>query len=227
MTKARQSYERTVDTFICPSQFMADKMIEWGEPPSKFTVVRTPVLLRDPAPRDGGYVLAVGRLSAEKGYEELIRASQKIPSLRIKIAGIGPLENRLRSLIRANESKVDLVGFKRGEELADLYRHAEAFVACPIGYENMPLTVLDALGYGLPIIASRIGGLPEMVEDGVNGYLVERGSVDGLIMGLKRFHELENDKKTKMAEESRLMAEKKFPSWKTHLEMIGKCYEAS
>lgn len=223
-TKAVQAYERTVKTFICPSQFIADKMVEWGEPSSKFRVVRPPVEMKERARRDGGYVLAVSRLSPEKGYEELIRAAARVPSLSIKIAGIGPLEDRLRSLIRANKSNVELVGFKQGEELAELYHHAEAFIACPVGYENAPLTVLDAFGVGLPVLASRIGGLLEMVEDGHNGYLVEYGSVDAWAGALKEFSELPQNTKDDMAEASVLLARRKFPTWSEHLEMIRECY---
>lgn len=231
-TKAVQVYERTVKTFICPSQFMADKMVEWGEPASKFRVVRSPVEITDKARRDGGYVLAVGRLSPEKGYEELIRAADRVPSLQIKIAGIGQLEDRLRSLISAsafggNKSNVELVGFKRGEELAELYRDAEAFIACPVGYENAPLTALDALGVGLPILASRIGGLPEMVEDGRNGHLVERGSVDAWASALRNFSELSQNAKDEMAEASMDLARRKFPTWAQHLEMLRECYETA
>ncbi len=225
MTKARQSYEKTVRTFICPSQFMADKMVEWGEPKSKFAVARSPVVRKEPAPRGGGYLLAVGRLSLEKGYEELIRAASRAPGVRIKIAGIGPLESRLRSQISETGAAVDLVGFKRGEELEDLYRNAEAFIACPIGYENAPLTVLDALGYGLPILASRIGGLPEMVDDGKNGYLVERGSVDAWTHALKRFGETRDPQREEMARQSVALADKSFPDWSGHVGEIRNIYE--
>ncbi|MEK7655950.1 MAG: glycosyltransferase [Patescibacteria group bacterium] len=225
MTKARQSYEKTVRTFICPSQFMADKMVEWGEPKSKFVVARSPVVRKELAHRGGGYLLAVGRLSLDKGYEELIRAASRAPGVRIKIAGMGPLESRLRSQIDESGAAVDLVGFKRGEELEDLYRNAEAFVACPIGYENAPLTVLDALGYGLPVLASRIGGLPEMVEDGKNGYLVERGSVDAWTHALKRFGETKEPQREEMARQSVSLADKSFPDWSGHVNEIRKIYE--
>lgn len=227
MIKARQSYERTVKTFICPSQFMADKMIEWGEPASKFAVARFPVVRKEAAPRGGGYLLAVGRLSLEKGYEELIRAAPRANGLRIKIAGIGPLEARLRSQISSSGANVELVGWKRGEELDELYRNAEAFIACPVGYENAPLTVLDALGYGLPILASRIGGLPEMAEDGKNGYLVERGSVDAWTGALKRFAETSDEQREEMSKQSATLADRNFPDWREHAAMVRKIYESS
>jgi glycosyltransferase involved in cell wall biosynthesis len=226
MTKSRRSYERTIKTFICPSQFMADKMIEWGEPASQFVVARMPMMTpSERAMRDGGYVLAVGRLSPEKGYEELIRAIAHVPTLQLKIAGTGPEHDRLQALIRSlGVANVELVGFKRGEELWELYRHAEAFIASPIGYENSPLTVLDALAYGLPILATRIGGLPEMVHDGVNGYLVERASVDGWISTLKRFAGLSVVERATMANASFDHGQKTYPDWEGHLEELEKIY---
>lgn len=226
-TKVRQAYERTVRTFICPSQFMADKMIEWGEPPAKFTVVRMAMERRAPASRGGGYLLAVGRLSPEKGYEELIRVAARVPPVTIKIAGTGPLEDRLQSLIRSTKANVELVGYKRGEELDALYRGADAFVASPVGYENAPLSVLDALGYGLPILATKIGGLPEMVDDGVNGYVVEHGNADAWVSTLKRFSDLTDDARAHMAQESQRLGEHRYPDWQGHLAMISKAYESS
>lgn len=227
MTKLRQSYERTVRTFICPSRFMAEKMAEWGEPASKFTVVRMPIDRKPSAHRDGGYLLAVGRLSPEKGYEDLIRAAGRVPEIRIKIAGIGPVEDRLREVMRSEKiENVELVGYKRGTDLVALYDGAEAFVSSPVGYENAPLSVLDALGYGLPILATDIGGLPEMVEDGANGYLVRHGSRDAWVMALKRFAALSDEARSHMADESRRVAES-FPDWTQHVELISQAYEGA
>ncbi|MBU2613028.1 glycosyltransferase family 4 protein [Patescibacteria group bacterium] len=228
LTKSVQSYERTVRTFICPSRFMADKMIEWGEPASKMAVVRMPVLRRDPARRGGGYLLAVGRLSPEKGYEELILAAGRVPDVRIKIAGIGPLEERLREMMRRGRiENVDLVGFKRGDDLEALYREAEAFVACPVGYENAPLSVMDALGYGLPILATAIGGLPEMVTDGVNGFLVAHGNGDAWVEALKRFDTLSFEARDRMASESTRLINERFPTVERHLEQVLSAYRGT
>lgn len=226
MTKARQSYERTVHTFICPSQFMADKMTEWGEPASKFTVVRPPVTIpAQGAARDGGYLLAVGRLSPEKGYDQLIRAAAKVPNARIVIAGMGPEEDRLRTSIRSHAiTNVELAGHQRGADLERLYRGASGFISCPSGYENAPLAVLDALAYGLPILASRVGGLPEMVQDFHNGFLVDMGNTDAWIAALKRFAALAPEALTQMAEASRARARTAYPDWKKHVDMVGDVY---
>lgn len=226
MTKGRQSYERTIHTFICPSQFMADKMIEWGEPASKFAVLRPPIdLPAQPAMRGGGYLLAVGRLSPEKGYAELVRAAAKVLQVSIKIAGIGPEEDRLRSFIHAHELKnVELVGFKRGSDLEKLYREAEGFIACPIGYENAPLAVLDALAYGLPLLVSDIGGLPEMVRDGHNGFLVERANIDAWVQVLKQFSSLSFKAREDMGRASRDHVRSLYPDWARHIASIEEVY---
>lgn len=224
-TKIRQAYERTVHTFLCPSDFMAQKMVEWGEPSSKFTVVRAPMPRVERAERGGGYLLAVGRLSPEKGYEELLHAARSVPDLPIRIAGIGPEEDRLKSFLRSHDIRhVEFVGFMRGAALEDLYRHAEGFLACPIGYENAPLAVLDALGYGLPILATRIGGLPEMVQDGVTGYLVERANVDAWTATLKRFATLSEQDRAAMADASYQFGRERFPDWTLHEEMVRGVY---
>lgn len=225
-TKAKQSYERTVHTFICPSDFMANKMIEWGEPASKFTVVRSPVpRMASRATRGGGYLLAVGRLSNEKGYDVLLQAARTVPEITIKIAGRGPDEDRLRSYLRAHDmTNVELVGFKRGEELATLYREAVGFIACPIGYENAPLAVLDALGYGLPVLASTIGGLPELVRDGETGYLVTRADVDAWTAALRRFASLDEAARATMADASFRFGQDVFPDWAAHELMVRDIY---
>ncbi len=228
-TKARQEYERTVHTFICPSHFMAEKMIDWGEPASKFTVVLPP--MRPPAEvsvGQGGYLLAVGRLSPEKGYDQLLRAAARVPLVPIKIAGSGPEEDRLRSFVRAHALRhVEFVGHKRGLDLERLYREARGYVSCPVGYENAPLSVLDALGYGLPVLAARIGGLPEMVEDGANGFLIEMGNVDAWTATLRRFGALSDIEWTAFARRSREMATQKYPDWPGHVERIEAVYRSA
>lgn len=225
IVKSRQSYERTVHRFICPSEFMAEKMISWGEPASKFEVVRMPAPTFEKAPRGGGYALAVGRLAEDKGYDELIRAAADVPHLPIKIAGRGPMQAHLEGLIRSlGADHVELVGFKRGDEFAELHRQAEAFLATPRGYENAPLSLLDAVSYGLPVIGFEIGGIPEMIEDGVNGYLVPHGDRDALIRALKIFASLSAEKHDKMAQASYELSRAKFPDWTDHLKMIETVY---
>jgi glycosyltransferase involved in cell wall biosynthesis len=225
MTKAMQSYERTVRTFICPTQFMADKMIAWGEPPSKFTVVPNPAdVSATPSLRDGGYVLAAGRLSQEKGLDVLIRAAAQVPDVHVRIAGIGPEEARLKSLAEELGARnVTFLGFLRGVELAEQRVHADAFAVPSVWYENAPLAVLEAMGEGLPVVASRIGGLPELVVDGENGILVEPGNVNEWARALKSIAACPKEVSDGMAAESRRRIETVF-AWDAHLSRLEEIY---
>ncbi len=227
ITKSKQSYERTVHRFICPSDFMERKMVEWGEPSTKFTVVRMPAQRFDQAQRGGGYALAVGRLAPDKGFDELIRAASEVPHLPIKIAGRGPLEDELKHLIAGlGAGHVELVGFKRGKEFEELHEKAEVFLAMPRGYENAPLSVTDAISHGLPVIGYDIGGIPEMIEDERSGYLVPHGNRDLFVGALKRFAALSSDEHDRMAKASHALARSRFPTWDEHCAQIEEVYRS-
>ena len=224
-TKMLQSYERTVNVFICPSQFMREKMIAWGEPSSKMMVIPNAVELPiDMAARDGGYFFAAGRLSREKGIEPLLRAMARVPQIHLKIAGTGPEEPRLRSLaVSLGASNVEFLGFVRKAERQDVLSHASALVHPSISYDNAPLTVLEAMAMGLPILGSRIGGIPEQIEEGINGFLVEPGNVEAWADALKRFISLSSAEQSRLAIASRDRAARLF-SWDMHLAKIEEAY---
>src|SRR5919201_317243 len=117
-------------------------------------------------------VLFVGRLSPEKGIEELVAATE---GMNLVVAGDGPLRHLVPGAL----------GFVPHDELGDLYDRA-AVVVCPSYREGLPLCVLEAMAHGKPVVASAVGGIPELVEDGVTGFLVEPGDVDGLRGALQR-----------------------------------------
>ena len=187
MTKLAQSYERTVGMFLCPSQFMADKMIAWGEPPSKFLVIPNPIDIPEvSATGDGDYILYAGRLSPEKGIETLVRAMAHVPEARLHIAGTGPEEGKLHALVESlGITTVTFLGFLRSPDLAEVRHQARALAVPSVWYENGPYAVLEAMAEEIPIMSSRIGGLPELVEHGVSGWLVEPGNVDAWVRALR------------------------------------------
>ena len=117
-------------------------------------------------------VLFAGRLSPEKGIEELVAATE---GMNLVVAGDGPLRNLVPGAL----------GFVPHEELEILYDRA-AVVVLPSYREGMPLCVLEAMAHGRPVVASAVGGIPELVEDGVTGYLVEPGDVDGVRAALEK-----------------------------------------
>src|ERR671937_549308 len=124
------------------------------------------------AEADPAEVLFVGRLSPEKGIEELVAATE---GMNLVVAGDGPLRHLVPGAL----------GFVPHDELGELYDRA-AVVVCPSYREGLPLCVLEAMAYGKPVVASAVGGIPELVEDGVTGFLVEPGDVAGLRQAIER-----------------------------------------
>lgn len=225
MTKARQSYERTVRVFLCPSRFLLEKMQDWGEPPGKLRYLPNPVeLSKEPVVRGGGYLLYAGRLAVEKGLESFLEAALQIPELPVKIAGRGPETERLASLVRSKgASHIEFLGFQSPEALAQIRMRAEALVLPSIWYENASLSILEAMADGLPCLASRIGGNPELVEDGVTGFLAKPGDVGDWVRVLRRFQAVSMEGRTRMGKEARIRVEERF-LWSTHLKNMEELY---
>jgi glycosyltransferase involved in cell wall biosynthesis len=188
--RVKRSYER-VDVVIAPSRFMADAVSG-----SRFDAARVHVLYNgvdaariEPSDVDGGYLLYLGRLSAEKGIETLLRAQAQANAAPVVVAGTGPMEAQLR----ARYPKVDFRGYLGGAELEDTIRRASAIVIPSEWYENCPMSVLEAMAYGKPVIGSDIGGIPELVEKEVTGLLFPPGDAQALAERIGRLmgdHEL-------------------------------------
>ena len=121
------------------------------------------------------YVLYFGRFSEEKGIATLLKVCEELPDIDFVFAGSGPLETQVNAL-----KNVRNVGFKSGDELKKLISEAAFSVFPSECHENCSFTVMESISYGTPIIASATGGPPELVDDGVNGYLFEAGDADGL-----------------------------------------------
>ena len=131
-------------------------------------------------PADDGYVLFIGRLVPQKGAALLLHAFSVVihryPESRLVIAGDGELELFLKRVTRylGISHRVSFVSWQTGRELVEVYRRAQ-FAVIPSYYEPFGLVALEAMACGRPVIASRTGGLKEIIIDGVNGYLVPIG----------------------------------------------------
>jgi glycosyltransferase involved in cell wall biosynthesis len=124
-------------------------------------------------------VLYAGRLSHEKGVDLLIRAVAGT-SLEVRVAGTGPEEGRLMALARELGAPVTFLGHLARPALQEELARALAVVVPSTWPENCPLIVLEAMAAGRPLVASRVGGLPELARDGEEGVLVEAGNVEEL-----------------------------------------------
>ena len=189
-------YEKNIDLFVSPSQFMADKLVAGGIAAEKIRLLKywIDADAYEPQYRPGDYVIYLGRLSPEKGVETLLEAMDRLRHLRLVVVGDGPQRAQLDRIIEAkNLTNVDCVGFRDGAPLRDLIRKSAFAIVPSLWYENSPLVVYEANALGKPVVASRIGGLPEEVDDGETGYLFEPGNVDELA---QRVHSLAGDPAT-------------------------------
>ncbi len=215
-----KSYDK-VDLFIAPSEFLA-KVVSQRIPREKIVVLRNGIDLNEylPTYEDGGYALYFGRLSQEKGIETLLKAHQKVAKeIPLKIVGTGPMEAELR----AKYSKAEFLGYRTGEDLKQLVAKASFVVVPSEWYENCSMAVLEAMALGKPIIASRIGGLPEQIEDGKTGLLFEMGNVEELREKMLYLWKNRN-LRIEMGKEARKKAETEF-SLEKHCEELEKIYE--
>jgi glycosyltransferase involved in cell wall biosynthesis len=132
-------------------------------------------------------VLFIGRVQRHKGPEVLIRAFRRLPdpTLRLHIAGAGPALETCRALA-AGDARIQLYGFVQGELRQALLQNADCMVLPSLWPENYPVSIQEAFQYGPIVVASRVGGIPEMVRDGVNGLLVEPGDEAGIASAIER-----------------------------------------
>ncbi|MBM4202216.1 MAG: glycosyltransferase family 4 protein, partial [Gammaproteobacteria bacterium] len=179
--RALGSYRRHVDRIVCPSRFMVDKLIEWGWPPERLVHLRNFVdLTRWPAaPGAGGHLLYHGRLAPEKGLETLVRAATAARS-PLRIVGSGVMEAPLRRLADELDAPVVFVGHQPEAAIPAEIRAARAVVTPSEWYENASLACLEAMACAKPVIATRIGGNPEIVTDGETGWLIAPGDANAL-----------------------------------------------
>jgi glycosyltransferase involved in cell wall biosynthesis len=166
------TFDQKVTRFIALNRFCRDKFVQGGLPAERIDIkpnfVHRP-LLSDVAVREGG--LYVGRLSVEKGMQTLIDAMRLHPGHGLKVAGSGPLEASLRDVA----PEACLGALPLDQVMARLQR--AAFLVLPsVWYECFPRVLVEAFACGVPVIASRLGSLAEIVDDGRTGLLFEPGN---------------------------------------------------
>jgi glycosyltransferase involved in cell wall biosynthesis len=207
-----RTYHRKVDTFIALNQFSQQKYLDAGFPRDKMMVLPhfVPPKTQDLAPVGEKYAVFIGRLSEEKGILTLVEAFEKMPYLRLKILGKGPLEERFKQMIASrNLQNIEMMGFLDGLRKEEILQKSTFLVFPSEWYEGMPYTILESFAQGIPVIASRIGGLKELVEDGVTGFLFEPGNVEDLI---QKISSLTNNEGllTRMRLNARKVAQERF-----------------
>jgi glycosyltransferase involved in cell wall biosynthesis len=169
------TYRDKVTRFIALNEFCRRKFIEGGLPATRIAVkpnfadIPRPVEAR----RQGG--LYVGRLSAEKGIDTLLRALKELPGVTMDVIGAGPEQGKLET-----HPQLRLLGWRKPEEIYERMRSASYLVMPSIWYENFPRTLVEAYANGLPVIASHLGAMAELIDHGHTGLLFRPGSAHDL-----------------------------------------------
>lgn len=163
-----------IDKYIFVSQFMMNEHIGRGVNKSQslvlhnFSRVNKKSALEKAKDR---YVIYFGRLGREKGTETLVDVCRSSPQINYKIVGTGEMEYLFKDL-----DNCEVLGFKKGKELEDLVSMAVCSVLPSIWYENCPMTILESIALGTPVIGSNIGGIPELINHGKTGFIFESGN---------------------------------------------------
>ncbi len=203
--KILKIYRKNINTFIAPSRFMKEKIVKFGWKEEKIKIVTNPYSSftdtnkESFSKKEKDYLLYFGRLSAEKDIATLIKAAISL-NYKLKVTGSGPEEVKLREIADQDKnSLIEFTGFKSGADLKNLILSAKAIVIPSICYDNMPLSLLDALHLGKIVIASKIGGIPEIIKDGVNGLLFEPGSKESLKEKIRSLEQIDQESFSKEA----------------------------
>jgi glycosyltransferase involved in cell wall biosynthesis len=154
---------------------------------------------------DAPLFLYVGRVSAEKEIEQIKPVLEAIPQSRLAIVGDGPQREALTAHF-AN-TNTHFVGYLEGLELASAYASADAFIF-PSRTETLGLVLLEAMAAGCPVVAARSGGIPDIVTDGVNGYLFDPNQPKGAITATQQLLSSQNAR-----EQMRLNARQEAERW--------------
>lgn len=176
---------KKVDLYVSPSHFLAQKLLGASDiyKDKIFTIHNFIEKQAVPTKENtaGDYIAFAGRLSKEKGIDILAEAAKRLPQYRFCIAGGGPDGECLENI-----PNVTMMGFLTGEKLVTFMANAKVLVVPSVWYENCPLSILEALSMGVPVITVNSGGMAELVDDGKTGTLAEAADVQSLVDAIEK-----------------------------------------
>lgn len=218
------SYEKNVDRFIMPSKFIMNKHIQYKPSiKTKSRQIYNFIDLKKYALESlhNNYYLYFGRLSREKGIMTLLSAWRHFPNLRLYIVGDGELEEDVKKYIKRYEmNNIELLGFLNGDTLLNIIKKSKFIFVPSECYENNPMTVIEGFALGKPSMGAKIGGIPELVKDGVTGYLFESGSVNDLIKTIGKTENISDEEYKKLSKNARNFAEENFNENKYYTKLL-------
>ena len=211
------------------SQIVAEDRIEIIE---NYSVLHEDALEERMQRECNNTVLFLGELGKRKGCydipEVIAQVRKSIPEVKFILAGAGSEvdENAIKKLIdeKGISDNVEFPGWVRGDTKDKLLRKADVFFL-PSYNEGMPMAVLDAMGYGLPVVSTNVGGIPKIVHDGENGVCCEAGDVDRMSRAITELM-LNEELRENAGRDSMKIVKAKY-SLEAHIEMLERVYEGT
>ena len=170
-----------IDIFLAPSLYIKRKAFAWGIPAEK--IIHLPYFVnrsQNFSQKKNQYILYFGRLSQEKGIEFLIKTFLKALDIPLKIVGQGPQRNKLEKLAKNRRKKIEFLGEKKGQQLKEIISEAYLIIVPSLWPENFPYAILESFALAKPILAAKVGGLPELVKNKQTGLLFKPNNQDDL-----------------------------------------------
>jgi glycosyltransferase involved in cell wall biosynthesis len=221
-------YQRSIAAFVSPSAYLRRVLVEGGLDARR--VLHVPNFVRcadyEPHTEPGEYVLFVGRLSFEKGLWTLLDVAAALPRLAFRIVGEGPEEAELRRAVAERGlGNVRLDGQRTQAELRVIYRDALCVVMPSEWPENAPMVIYEAFAAGKPVVGTALGGIPELVADGIDGRVVSPADAAALTRALADLAAAPRQV-ADMGAAARAKAEREY-DLPHHVDRLSEVYEAA
>ena len=194
LRRSRDAALRRATRVICPSAYLRDIAVSWGVPADRALVIPNPAPDLPPLPTrdeartaigiEGPTLAFAGRIGRQKSLEVGLDAVAQVAGVSLVVAGDGPEREEME---RRATGSVRFLGALPRDEVLRLFRAADASLLSST-WENFPHTVVESLAVGTPVIATRVGGVAEVVHDGENGLLVPAGDAGALAAAIHRFY---------------------------------------
>jgi glycosyltransferase involved in cell wall biosynthesis len=173
--------------------------------------------LSDGHPEDT-LLIYVGRVSAEKQVDQIKAVLEQVPGTRLAVVGDGPAREDFERYFAGTPAK--FVGYLKGQDLSEAYASADMFVF-PSALETFGLVVVEAMAAGLPVVSSRVGGVRDVVQEGVTGYTFDVNDIGGMVEGVRQIAS-SRARITEMGKAARAFAETQ--SWDAMMDEVIDIY---
>ena len=226
--RAMRTYRDEVDVFVALTEFARRKFVEGGLPAEKIIVKPNFV---DPDPGvgtgGGGFALFVGRLTEEKGVLTLLQAWQTLGgAVPLKIMGDGPLRPRVEEAAANRALGIDYAGRQPPERVSLAMGESRLLIFPSTWYEGLPRTIVESFAKGTPVIASRLGSMTELIDDGRTGFLFAPGDAAQLADRVRRTVGETDEARWRMREQARREYELHYAAGRNY-DVLMSVYDAA